>query len=402
MLPDLPSKVFVLDNGSYAAKVGYASDSAPKIIPNYITKAKNERRRIFIGNQLDECKDLSGLFYIYPTTRGYIVHWDYQKQVWDHIFGREMFNVNFEDTCLIVTEPYFNITSIQQTMTEIFFEEYKCHSLLRTNAANLSAYHCLKDKPSELCCLVVDSGFSFTHAVPHIKGKKLRNATRRIDLGGKHLTNHLKEIISYRQLNVMDETYVMNQVKEDACYVSCDFQSDMKISRQKSKENTIVKDYVLPDYTVIKRGYLRSIEESVSKSKDTVEQFIRLNNERYQVPEVLFHPSNLEISQMGISELIDYSIGLTPDEVQPHLYKNILLTGGNAFFPGFRERVLKDVRSTADYLYDVNVTLPTNPQTYAWEGGALLSQDPEFPKMIISRKQFEEQGFSYSLEKFDI
>lgn len=34
----------------------------------------------------------------------------------------------------------------------------------------------------------------------------------RIDVGGKLLTNHLKEIISYRQLQVMDETYVMNQV----------------------------------------------------------------------------------------------------------------------------------------------------------------------------------------------
>jgi len=34
----------------------------------------------------------------------------------------------------------------------------------------------------------------------------------RIDVGGKLMTNHLKEVISYRQLQVMDETYVMNQV----------------------------------------------------------------------------------------------------------------------------------------------------------------------------------------------
>lgn len=38
------------------------------------------------------------------------------------------------------------------------------------------------------------------------------NNIHRIDAGGKLLTNHLKEIISYRQLQVMDETYVMNQV----------------------------------------------------------------------------------------------------------------------------------------------------------------------------------------------
>ena len=32
----------------------------------------------------------------------------------------------------------------------------------------------------------------------------------------------------YRQLMVMDETYVMNQVKEDVCYVAHDFYKDME------------------------------------------------------------------------------------------------------------------------------------------------------------------------------
>lgn len=50
-------------------------------------------------------------------------------------------------------------------------------------------------------------------------------------MGGKHLTNYLKEVISYRQLMVMDETYVINQVKEELCYVSTDFELDMKIAK---------------------------------------------------------------------------------------------------------------------------------------------------------------------------
>lgn len=69
---------------------------------------------------------------------------------------------------------------------------------------------------------------------------------------------------SYRQLNVMDETYVINQVKEDACFTSQNFNSDMAIAR--SKKNTILRDYVLPDFTTIKRGYVRSLEESTGKS----------------------------------------------------------------------------------------------------------------------------------------
>jgi hypothetical protein len=49
----------------------------------------------------------------------------------------------------------------------------------------------------------------------------------RVDVGGKHLTNHLKEVLSYRQLVVMDETYAINECKHTACYISDDFRRDM-------------------------------------------------------------------------------------------------------------------------------------------------------------------------------
>jgi len=65
---------------------------------------------------------------------------------------------------------------------------------------------------------VVDSGFSFTHVVPMIDGKIVWNAVKRLDVGGKLLTNQLKELVSFRQWNMMDETYIMNQVKESCCF----------------------------------------------------------------------------------------------------------------------------------------------------------------------------------------
>ena len=35
----------------------------------------------------------------------------------------------------------------------------------------------------------------------------------------------------FRQLMVMDETHVMNQMKEDVCYVSLDFNKDMETAK---------------------------------------------------------------------------------------------------------------------------------------------------------------------------
>lgn len=75
------------------------------------------------------------------------------------------------------------------------------------------------------------------------------------------------------------------------------------------------------------------------------------------MPETLFHPSDIGINQMGIPEAIINSISCCPKATQPHLYSNIILTGGSTLFPGFRDRVEKEVRCLTPDHYDVQVTL---------------------------------------------
>lgn len=392
----------VLDNGAYTAKIGYSQEKV-SVIPNCQFRSKTSRLKTFTANQLDEIKDPSGLFYILPFQKGYLVNWDVQRKVWEHLFGKEMFKVDFADTSIIVTEPYFNFTSIQESMNEILFEEYQFQSVLRTNAGSLAAHQYFHTKPSELCCLVVDSGFSFTHIVPHCRSRKMKEGIRRINVGGKLLTNHLKEIISYRQLHVMDETHVINQVKEDVCYVSQQFYKDMEIAQQKGEENTVMRDYVLPDFSSIKKGFCKPREEMVLSGKyKTGEQILRLANERFAVPEMLFHPSDIGIQEMGIPEAIVHSIQAMPEEMQPHFYQNIVLTGGNALFSGFKDRLEAELRSLAPAHLPVSILLPENPITYSWEGGKLLAHNPDYDEMVVTRDDFEENGHCVCEDKFDI
>lgn len=44
--------------------------------------------------------------------------------------------------------------------------------------------------------------------------------------------------------------------------------------------------------------------------------------------------------------------------MQPHMYGNIILTGGNVLFPGFRERLEAELRSLVPAHIAVKVTLP--------------------------------------------
>lgn len=171
------------------------------------------------------------------------------------------------------------------------------------------------------------------------------------------LTNYLRDIISYRMYDVMDETYVINQVKEDATFISQDIKNDLNIAKLHGDKNTIVRNYVLPDFNMIRRGYIQepNVKDEIAENC----QILRLNNERFTVPELLFHPKDVGMHSIGVAEAVVKSILLCPKAHQATIAKNIVVVGGNANIPGFKERLFADVRSLLPDVYSLNVYKPT-------------------------------------------
>lgn len=391
----------IVDSGAYSIKAGISSDENPIIIPNCIMKAKSERKRLFVGNQINECRDCSGLYFLLPCERGYITKWDVQKPVWDYVFSKNVCPIN--DNPVIVTQPLFNFKSIQDCMDEIFFEEYEVTSMFRLNPTDLVRLKYAEDRKlsDDVPCVIVDTGFSFTHIIPYINGNKYLNGIRRLNVGGKLLTNHLKDIISYRQYNVMEETYVINQVKEDTCYVAEDVKKELKVAAKSGSANYIVRNYVLPDFNNIRRGYIQDPNNSVQKEKEENCQILRLNNERFIVPEILFHPSDIGMKSMGIAEAVVKSIFCCPKDQQEKLAMNIVLVGGNCKFPGFKERIYAELRSQLPHLWKVNVYAPDDPISYSWKGGKPLLRTPDFKNFLVTKEEYEELGSSIIQQRFN-
>jgi len=236
---------------------------------------------------------------------------------------------------------------------------------------------------------------------------KINYGIRRLNLGGKALTNYLKEIISFRTWNMMEETFLMNVVKEKLCYVSTDFVNDLHETRK--PENRIKRGYVLPDYTSTHRGHIIQdpnyfINPTPKPADDSnTEQVLVMNNERISVPEILFNPSDIGLEQAGIPEMIEASIKATVADMHPSLYNNILLVGGNSLFPGYRQRVEQEVRQLAPDNMKVNVTLHETPITAAWKGGSLFAQNSEtYHKIKLSKLLYEENGPSLFHQHFSI
>ncbi|RHZ87784.1 hypothetical protein Glove_30g18 [Diversispora epigaea] len=409
--------VLVLDNGAYTIKAEYGTAQQPRVIHNCkIARGKGDKKT-FIGDQLNSCTDFSGLYYRLPFEKGYLTNWEVEKGVWDRIFSKEVFNCDPKNTNLLITEPCFNLPNIQRTYDEIIFEAYEFQSYFRTTASWLciqndttSLYNDINFSAKPDCILVVDSGYSFTHIIPFVMNRPVLPAIRRINIGGKLLTNHLKEIVSFRYWDMMDQTYVMNEVKESCCYVSQNFLGDLETCRRNTRNNSILREYVLPDFSRNSQGYIREKkcrEESYDQSD---EQVLYMNNERFTVPEILFNPSDIGMKQAGIPEVIVESINAVLPEMFPFpvnevdlqglFYSNIVLVGGNSLFSGYKSRIEKDLRILAPTDFEIRVGMPENPITYAWKGGNNFITMPEFKEKLVTRSEYLEFGYNICIRKF--
>jgi len=334
-----------------------------------------------------------------PFERGYLVDWDAQKAIWDGIFSDQVLNVDTAETSLLITEPYFNLSNIQEVYDQFVFEEYEFQSYFCSTPAALIPHGQLFSAlglPNPECMLVVDAGFSFTHIVPIMEGAVLWSAVKRIDVGGKLLTNHLKELVSFRQWNMMEETYIVNDVKEKCCYVSTQFSTDLETCRADKSRNTIVQEYVLPDFSRNRHGYIRQRDALPVDG----EQILYMGNERFSIPEVLFCPDHIGLHQAGLGEAIVQSINLLPEELHGMFWANIGLIGGSTMFPGFVARLMAELRPRAPADCEIKIYESKNAITEAYYSAMALAKTSALTNLAVTRAEYLEGGSDYCRRKF--
>ncbi|BDA44347.1 Actin-related protein 6 [Coccomyxa sp. Obi] len=387
--------VIVLDNGGSSCKIGLAGQSEPyRVFPNAIGRAKGERQS-FVGDQLLSYRDASSLVLRRPFDRGYLVNWDVEKAVWWRAF-KSLLQVQPQDCSLLMTEPPFNLPSIQSSTLQMVFEEYGFSSFASLPAQPLSLRAWAAERPDLPAAaagvgVVVDAGFSFTHAVPLCDGRVLWPSVRRINLGGKPLTNYLKELVSYRSINMMEETYLVEHIKDAVCFVSADLKADLAAARA----GTHKLEYVLPDGVNEQLGHVRQPqprERGKLSDKSNREQVLMLNNERFMVPEVLFQPSDIGLQQAGLAQTIVDAVEAAHPDLHPLLYSNVICTGGSAKCPGFSERLYNELRPLVPDDIEVGVHMPADPVLAAWKGASAYGMTPEYHQHAISKAHYEEVG----------
>ena len=139
-------------------------------MPNCVAKPKGEKRS-YIADEINQIKDISSVNLRRPIDRGYVVNWDLQKDILDHLF-KKVLKINPKSCHLLITEAPFNLPALAAEQDECIFEQFGFKSALICPPAALAlAYHLGKRPESDpskraRCGVVVDAGFSFTHATP--------------------------------------------------------------------------------------------------------------------------------------------------------------------------------------------------------------------------------------------
>lgn len=133
----LPRRTFVLDNGAYSIKAGFApvnfvsDDECLKlceVVPNCIVRSRD--KKTYIAAQSHEILQWSEAAFRRPFENGQLVNWEAQKEIWDYSFfdqstaQRKSYIDDPAETTLLLTETPNPIPALQKNTDEIVLEEW--------------------------------------------------------------------------------------------------------------------------------------------------------------------------------------------------------------------------------------------------------------------------------------
>ncbi len=440
------SKTLIIDNGSYSVKLGYSYDveeaqedqqqqqqqqQQPHVISNSVVRTKD--KRLIIGKLIDRNQNISGCYFKRPFEKNQLTSWEFEKLIWDYCFNSQDLDLNVDpiDTDLILTEAPFTLPKISKNMDQIMFEEYGFKSYYKNITASFVPFNwrqneklydssyvvdysaALTERIYKDYQLVIDSGFDATYVIPIIYGMVYWDGIKKLDIGGRFLTGFLRELISFRYYDVTDESILVNNIKEQTCFVPSNYNQsleqlkrDKSINAAKITDKSMVVEYVLPDFKTTTNGYLLTDEiRAREKDKNTLEdlQVMKLYDERFSIPETLFDPAIANIKHRnGLVKSIYDSIYSCPELIRPLLTSNIVCIGGNFKFAGFKERLQLELKQVLPVEWDIRIGISDDPISYGWQSANVLANNREFyDKLSVSKSDYFEKGWGYLKERFE-
>jgi len=315
-------KPVVCDNGTGYVKCGFAGDNFPqhnfpsmigRPIMRYEEEFKDvQLKEIMVG---EECAEKRAMLEVsHPVEKGIVKDWKGMKYLWDYTFTEKL-KIDPKEHRILLTEPPMNPKANQASMLQNMFETYGFAGAKVNIQAMLVLY-----AQGLLTGVVLDSGDGVTHIVPVWEGICPPLLIKRLNVAGRHITRYLIKLLQVRgyAFNRTADFETVRMIKEKLCYVGY----DLEVEKRLALETTVLMStYELPDGRVIKLG-----------------------RERFEAPEVLFHPGLMDVEGDGMADMLFKMIQEADVDLRPAFYKHIVLSGGSTMYPGLPSRLEKEMK----------------------------------------------------------
>ncbi len=365
----MKNRCVVMDIGAYSSKVGLAGEDNPSLVfftrvgkPKYRnldTTYMNQEQELYVGDEIQSI----GLYKIFhPIQEGKIVHWNYFEKLINYIFYRLRVDPTLINV-LFAVHPLFPKGDIKK-MFDLFLGKIQCRAFYPILDSMLVLYSGGFDTG-----LVIEIGESSTRIIPIYKGYKINHAIKILNMGGKVLTEYMAEQIKNNTPYNVDSSIkreIVRAIKEKACFVSLDYDEDLKRAEQYEKE------FYLPD------GSKMNLSET-----------------RFAVPEILFK-SMPNLENEPLHEAVFDVLEKVDVDLRPELLNNIFLSGGSSMFPNTKARLYKELefelarRDKQDQV--IRIRAPRKRDFSVWIGGSIFGVIPESDNKWITRAHYFREG----------
>ncbi|XP_074279542.1 actin-related protein 5 isoform X1 [Silene latifolia] len=242
----IPSSTpIVIDNGGSYFRIGWGGESDPRVIFRNIVQRPRHKHT---GETVTVVGDHNaGLLKYFDCTRSgprsaFDSNVVYQFEIMEYIldFGFDRLGVDGPeiDHPILITECPCNPVASRSKMAELLFESYGVPSVAFGVDAAFSYTYNQKLGTCNREGLAVSSGFNTSHVIPFVDGEPVFEACCRTNIGGYHVTDYLKQLLSlkYPQHIAKLTWEKVEDLKMEHCYVAQDYPSEVKLFQTGTQE----------------------------------------------------------------------------------------------------------------------------------------------------------------------